>query len=474
MATEVTNTTTSKYSTIGVFGSDASKSLSGDIIEKLKAVDEKAKIEPIDKDLETWDKELEKIDEIKSSFSDLMSTSNAFDLYSPKTNVFNQVSAAAGGSGAALFDAADITQLDEGTTTVHVDQLAQKDVFQTDKFSDPTADIDGGQDDGDKITINGVDFSTEDKSYEDLAKDINANENFTASVEQVGDNDYRIVIKSANTGVDNALIISETGVDLKLANDTDGDGDVDDDDNTDNADNHVLTAQNFKATIDGVDYDVSTDSIKLANGLTITANKVDGDGESSTLSIKKDTSGIIPAIDDIVEKYNAVVDLIDEELYSADSSIKDLGTFRTIESDLKNMFFGQYGDDDLSAFNYGFSFDKKGHLSYDKEILGKAITDNPDDIKTLFTGVSEDKGIGTKMKEYFVNLDLRDGLMYQYSDAMADRKIKLEDEKEKAQKTIDDKYDAMATQFVAYGALISQMESSFAGLKMIIEHPPKD
>ena len=36
-------------------------------------------------------------------------------------------------------------------------------------------------------------------------------------------------------------------------------------------------------------------------------------------------------------------------------------------------------------------------------------------------------------------------------------------------KTIENKYQLMATQFAAYGNIINQMEASFSGFKMLIE-----
>jgi len=45
-------------------GSSGSTGLSQELIDKLKAAESKAKIDPYDTKLETWEKELEKISEI--------------------------------------------------------------------------------------------------------------------------------------------------------------------------------------------------------------------------------------------------------------------------------------------------------------------------------------------------------------------------------------------------------------------------
>ena len=52
---------------------------------------------------------------------------------------------------------------------------------------------------------------------------------------------------------------------------------------------------------------------------------------------------------------------------------------------------------------------------------------------------------------------------------MNSRKEALEEEKEKAEEDLDNKYSLLAQQFAAYGAIITQFESQFAGLKLMIE-----
>ena len=168
-----------------------------------------------------------------------------FDLFvTSGTNAFEDKSATTSGDS-VVFDAVDVASLNTGTTTVSVTTLAQRDVYQTNTFADKDAVI--TTDAGDKITINGTDFTIENKTYQELADAINADANFNATVEQVGTSSYRIVIKSAESGTANALTITQTGEDLGL----------------NDAPNHTLTAQNLVATVDGVAYDVSTNVITV-------------------------------------------------------------------------------------------------------------------------------------------------------------------------------------------------------------------
>jgi flagellar hook-associated protein 2 len=442
-------------------GSAGSSGLNQELIDKLKAAEAKGKVDIYDTKLEDWDKELEKIDAINLKINELLTAVDKFDLYRSSANAFEQVTASSTGTS-AVFDAVDIAGLNPGTTNVTVSQLAQKDVFQSSTFSDANATMTVGQNDGDKLSVqigtaDTFDFLTKDKTYQELADEINAKEGLTASIEEVGTDTYRLVIKSTDSGLDNALTITQTdSADADLA------------DNLGYADsaNHTLTAQNLNAKIDGVDYDVSSNTVKIQGNLTMTAVEL---GDSS-ITIQEDNSSILPSIKDITDKYNELLVMVDEELYSAESPISDTGTLKLIMGSIKDALFGSYGENgDLNMFNYGMSVDKSGLIIIDDEKLGKALTDNADDLKEMFVGVAERPGIGTYLKEYLDDLDGYDGLMTKYGENMTNKKLELEEEKKTAQETLDEKYSQMALQFASYTAMITQMESAFGGMKMMMD-----
>lgn len=451
----------SDYSLVGAFNTGGAASLNGDLINKLREAEENAKVAPIDTQLENWDVELETITEIEGKVAELLTAVKQFDLFNSSGNVFDQITASTTGDS-AIFDAVDVSSLSSGTTTIDVTQLAQRDVYQSDTFSDADAVMTVGQNAGDKLSVQigseaAIDFETAGKTYQELADEINATDGLTASVEQVGDSDYRIIIKSTDFGLENALTITQTDAsDVALASTLGYDDPL----------NHTLTAQNLEAQVDGVDYNVSSNTITIQGNLAITA--VD-EGES-TISIQEDSGSIVPALEELVTAYNAVIDAIDGELLNAESAIEDTSSLRSILTNIKDKFFGEYGSDDKSIFNYGFELDKTGHLSIDTTVLSERIADEgTDGLKDLFIGVAEDKGLGTQLKELIDDMNAYDGLISMYGDNMAERKTTLEEEREKAIETLDAKYDLMASQFSAYAGIIAQMEASFGGLSMMIE-----
>lgn len=299
----------------------------------------------------------------------------------------------------------------------------------------------------------GEKFSTEGLTYEELAKKINNNSSYTANVESVGENQNRLVIKSSESGLENAITITQTGVDLGL----------------NEASNHTVSAQNMKATVDGIDYDVSSNVIVVDGGLKITAVEKNEPGEFSSISIEKDVSTVEPLLQDFVSQYNALISVIDDELYSSESSIDDKSTLRTVVEGIKDKLFGSYGDDKLSIFNFGFEVDKNGVLSLDSTKFNEAMEDDIGALKDLFIGAAESPGLGTDLKEYVDSLDSFDGLLTKYEENMNSRKESLQEDVDSAQESLDSRYALLAQQFASYGAVIAQFENQFAGLKMMIE-----
>lgn len=527
-------------------GSAGSASLNQELIDKLKEAERKSTVEPIENDLEDWTKEQEKFQEIMTKSNELLDAIKPFDLFiSSGVSAFDQKSASVAGSS-ALFDAVDVSNIDEGTTTVKINQLAQKDVYQTNTFADKTEQVAGGNDAGDMlvltqagrpvyqsdatvavgdivdanggsitINLNGVDktfnvsatttyqdlisdinadgdltakltlsgrlsvtsadektaltiteglttsiglslgekYSTEGKTFDDLAADISKNSNYSASIESVGTDTNRLVIKSTDTGLDNKINITQQGFDIGLEDTA----------------NNTVKAQNLQASVDGINYDVSS-NVLVVGGLKITALEVDTADSSSSISIQSDTSTLPDLVQDIVNKYNELVSLVDNELYSAESPVSDKSSLRSMMEGIKSTLFDSYGENkDLNIFNFGINIDKSGFLTLDTETFNEAVENNLEDLRSLFVGTAESRGLGTQLKEYVDALDSFDGILSKYQENILKRKDTLEEEKTKAQESLDSKYSLLAQQFASYTAIITQFEAQFSGLKLMIQ-----
>ena len=434
-------------------GSGQAASLNSDLIEKLKTAERKSSVEPIETKITKIGTEKTTFSTIEAKVAEFLETVKPFDLFiSGGLTAFEQKGATTSGDS-VTFDAADAKILSKGFTSVDVTQLAQKDVYQSTNVTEATknAKINQGA-----LVINGQTFDTTNKSYQELATEISAKTGMAASVEQVGTDSFRLIIKSEETGLANKLNISGAASQA-LGFTTDG--------TTVNATNHILEAKNMIAKVDGVEYNVATNNITV-DGLKITANKL---GVSS-ITVTDDTSQIESQMKNFVTKYNELLALVDGEVYNSDSSLDDKSSIRSIMTQIKDKLFGSYGpNSDKSLFNYGIELDKSGTLSLNSTKFNSAVQNDLSGLKDLFVGAAEKKGLGTTLKETIDEMRYVGGTLNSYQSAMANREVKLEEEKEKAEKALNAKYEQLALQFSSYGAVINQMESSFSGLKMLIQ-----
>lgn len=438
-------------------GSSGSVDLSSELITKLKTAESKSVLDPITTNKEDTQAELDALTEIQTMVSDLLNLVDDFDLYTSGTNIFDEITATTSGSSVS-FDAVDTSKLNPGTISVKVTQLAQKDVYQSNTISDITSTIvDGGTL---SITVGDTtyDFDTTGKTYEGLVEEMSYYSKLDVNLEKVNDTSYRMIVKGTQSGTANAVTISQSG-DTKLGFNADG--------------NHVLTAQNMKAKIDGVDYDVSSNKLTMENGLIIQAVSVDTETSSSSISMERDTSSIVTRISDIATKYNDLVDLIDSYTLGDEdnaATISDSSTLKSMLSGIKEILFDTYGlNNEESMFKYGISFDTDGYMNVDNATLTTAVTDNYDNLRELFVGYAEKEGLGTRLKTYLDSLDSSSGLLTTYQDKLNTYISTLSDDYDTASSKLDEKYTAMSTQFAAYTVLITQMENAFSSLKLLID-----
>ena len=433
----------------GVLGLGAGQaaSLNSDLIEKLKTAERKSAVAPIEAKIEKMVKEKETFSTIEKKVAELLESIKPFDLFvSGAVTAFEQKSATTSGDS-VTFDAADVKALKKGFTSVDIQTLAQKDVYQTNDVTGVQKDQVIGKGD---LIVNGQVFKTDNLTYKQLADEINTKEGMSASLEQVGTDSYRLVIKSKESGLDNALLI--TG-DAKSAL------------GLDVTENHKQTAQDMKATVDGVEYNVSSNSL-VVDGLKISANKAG----ISTINVTEDNSQIEAQMKNFVDKYNELVALIETETLGSDSSLNDRSSIKGIVNQIKDKLFGSYGAaGDKSVFNFGIELDKFGGLSIDSKKFNEAVQKDMAGLKDLFVGSAEKKGLGTVLKETLDTMKFVGGVLNSYDAAMKTREKSLNENKEKAEKSLDVKYQQLALQFSSYGALINQMESSFSGLKLMIQ-----
>ena len=183
-------------------GQGQAASLNSDMLEKFKAVDRKATVEPIEKKLEKFESEKKVISDVTTKVNELYDAVKVFSLnQSSGVNAFQQKSANVSGEG-VVFDSDDLSALKTGSLRVEVQELAQKDVWQSNQISGSKTDaVNAGI-----ITINGTNIDTSKMSYTELTEEINKIGGIQASLVDSSDGKlFRLAIKSTETGTANKI-----------------------------------------------------------------------------------------------------------------------------------------------------------------------------------------------------------------------------------------------------------------------------
>ncbi len=432
-------------------GQGQAASLNSDMLEKFKAVDRKATVEPIEKKLEKFESEKKVISDVTTKVNELFDAVKVFSLnQSTGTNAFQQKSANVSGDG-VVFDSDDLSALKTGSLRVEVKELAQKDVWQSKQFIDANGDAISKDSKVDKgildIKLGGgtsIPIDTTGKTYSELVTEINKIDGVQASLVEDSTGKFRLSIKSTETGSANKITIGgAASTHFGFAN--------------------VLSAQDMELTADGVNYSSSSNTVTV-DGLKITATKKGGD---STINIENDTTTLSDQMKNFADKFNELRATIENEIYSADASVDNKGALRDMLATVKNELFGT-GSGKQSIFDFGFSLDEKsGDIIFNKKDFEASIKNGTADLEALFAGTADKKGIATSMDELISTNGVTKSLL-DYEINMLEREERLKKDKETAETTLDNKYSLMAQQFASYGVMINQMESSFSGLKMLI------
>lgn len=302
------------------------------------------------------------------------------------SNLFGQRAAYIGYDD--IFSATVEDGTETGTYSVVVQQLATKHKIGADTVSSKTDAL--GQSgsftlqaaDGSAVTIS----MDADDSLTDLRDAINAQKTasgVSASIVQVGDSSYQLILTANNTG--NAISLTDGGDGvLSALGLTDSSGAVK---------NELVAVQNAIVEIDGVTVTRSSNTISDAiEGVTLNLYTASPDTAVS-MEISTDLSSIKSAITDFVDAYNAYRDFVVQQQATTSSGTKsdDATLFadsllRQITQSVSSMLNTTVTTDDggvLSLATLGISFDSSNKLELDEDTLNSVLSADIDGVQQL-------------------------------------------------------------------------------------------
>lgn len=444
--------------------------LTTDIIDKLKNRDTSLIITPIDNKI-TLQKQkgqaLSLLNSLLSSFQSSISSLSNDALYQGRTTSGNtsavSVSAAAG--------------VNVQSFSISNTKLALNDIHQSGTFSSITAPISSGGSGTMTLTSGGLSFGinyTNTMTLEELKDAINlqASDKIQASVLQVGATDYRLVLRSKETGLNEKIVTTDTGgfLDQKLIT-------------YDALTNPAGTMEEVQAAADasfkynGITLTRSSNVITdITPGVTINLLQ-DNASTTANISITQDVDTIAAEMSTLVKSYNTLI-----------SQLKDMTT-TDVEAGKAGVF---NGDNSISAIGrevtrlmtsinsqgnslalYGIDLDETGGMSFKTSTFTAKFNSDAVASSKFFSNVASDatteNGIFTQLSTLMTRFTGTNGTLTTLTKGSDSELKSLDANKKRSLAMLEARYESMTARFAAYDSMISKINAQFSSLKLQID-----
>ncbi|POZ62399.1 flagellar filament capping protein FliD [Chromobacterium alticapitis] len=308
-------------------------------------------------------------------------------------------------------------------------------------------------------------------SLASIASSINAaGIGVAASVVQYNNN-YSLVLNSAQSGPDNAFSITSGGTD---SGNTSG--------NTlaglqqsSNAASESANAQNALLSVNGVNVSSSSNTVSnVINGVSVGLNKVG----QTTVTMAQDNSGIASSLQTFINAYNQVITTSQSAVQSR-TSVGSAPTNNEISSDLVGLqeqlatMLGTPvpGVDPSTSYAYlaqvGITQKADGTLTLDSNAFNTALTNNPSAVSNLF-GNAQNTGIGNVFNTTVNGLLGTTGFIASDKTNLNALISTEQDRQSQMQSALDTEQTNLLTQYSQLNSMLSQMQQSSNSLANLI------
>ena len=361
--------------------------LTSDLIDKLAAAEREPTEKRLDAKEESINAKLSDLGRIQSALTDLRISSRV--LAQPEA-VNSRI--ATSGSSAISVTASESAAL--GSYSIGVSQLATNHSIASEVVADAnTTTLGTGTL---AITVNGttrnITIDNSNNTLQGIANAINGEDGLgvSASVVNTGSG-YQLLLTSENSGASNAISISVTDND---GNNTDTSGlSRFSFDATQKNMTEMVAAKDLNFTLNGIAISRSSNTVDdLLEGLSFTFT-----GETTspaTVQVSQDTDKVVERVQDFVDKYNALKDILNEvtDFNTTSGEAGNLlgnSAVRTIENQIRSTLSspvkGLESARVRALSELGITSNKDtGKLELDSSVLKAKLAQAPDDVTALF------------------------------------------------------------------------------------------
>ncbi|MEC8308241.1 MAG: flagellar filament capping protein FliD [Pseudomonadota bacterium] len=374
-------------------------------------------------------------------------------------------------SNAVSYQVTDVTQV--GTYAIEVNSLAQRRQVVSGGYAAATTTIGSGSAITVSITVGGTtqEIEVDDPTPQAVVDAVNAaGGSVTARLvdDGSGSNAFKVIL-SGGLGTDNNFTVSSSDGALSFGS-------------------QLTAAADASITIDGLTITRPNNTLDdVLPGLTMTLNAPTSSAESVTVS--RDTSGVENAIVSFVDVLNASLDLMDtlgasgiEEGEEAGALNND-STLRFVESQIKALLLADSSTPGTSLSNLndlGVTFNREGRMEVDAATLRSALSDNFDDVVTLFSADSNDqttfgeadRGIAGDLDKLIDDLLASDGVIQVRVDSRTAQKTINESDLLDLEEQMERLRLRYMSQFTAMEAAVDQLTTLKESLTAQFENLP--
>jgi flagellar hook-associated protein 2 len=389
-----------------------------------------------------------------SSFQDAVDKLKTQSVFSGRTVVT---------SSNDFFTATASSSALPATYSVEVEQIAAAQKLQ----SQPVAS--GGVVGTGTLTITSggqnfdIDIDSTNNTVAGIASAINASPagaDVVATVITGASGSQTLTLTARNTGVANAITVTESGGDGGLAAlqfpPSGGSGLTE-----------IAQASDARAKIEGVEVTSATNSITGAiDGVTINLIAQNDPGDMSTFTVQNDEASAKSLISAFVKAYNGVVDAVTSiASYDADKKqggplFGDVGVLNITDQLRRTLSSVVPGVD--SSLNMlakiGVTADVDGHLNVDSTKLNTALDTSFDDIGKLFADSKD--GLATKLDAMLTPYLQSGGVFDGRNDSIKASIADIDDQRQQLNDRLTELQDRYTKQFNALDTLLSQLQST--------------
>ena len=426
--------------------------LNNDLIDKLKDADKASIVTPIENKKNELIEKKNELDEIKKLMSDLNKATTDMTYDTPYESVEIDTS----GSSISVSTTGSVKP---DNFTIDVTNIATKDIYESsDNFTTKDATLQAGTF---SISIGDNTFDidiNEGDTLQDLVNNINKNTDskVEASILNVGgDNPYKLIVKSAETGEANRITIS-----------TDSDS--------------------FTNGLSRIG-DPAKDAVFSFNGVTITrsSNKIDDlidnvhielkESGKTEVTIIDDNTKIIDGIKNFVEKYNEVAKKIKEDT-KYDSENKSAGIFqgnsaiRDILRNIQDIITTTVSKDKKMARDFGLELQRDGTLSFDENKFKSAYNENREQTIEFFKASDATSGLFNKLEDKLYDIVISSkGTIKTLKKSLEDDIKRYEKLQKDAEERLERRYNILAKKFASYDEIMGKLNQSSNLISQLIE-----